>query len=263
VNKIILNLSIRYRSLFITWFIYAALLSIPLSSKSTAAQIDGSVLTFESLLKAGQEVILTARTTGVIKKINVKEGDRVNAGDTLLVLEDEEALAQYHQAKARLEYIRKSSEWDKKLFDKEAISERQYLESKTQYVETEAAMKRAELELKRTRIIAPFEGIVIIRQQPIEVSQLLAVNTPVFSVIKFEPLTTTVYIPEQYINRFRVGTKAEIRSRYNRNLRAEGEVVEKSPVIDPASSTNKLKLIVKGNPGGLIPGMQVVVTFFP
>ncbi len=252
---------IRYSGIFTVWFIITALAVIPISAQVNVVKSDNFALTFESLLKADRDVTLTARMTGVIKKVKIKEGEHVAEGDTLLVIEDEEAQAEYNRAKANMEYAQKAFEWDHRLFDKEAITERKYLESKIRYAEAEASMKRAELQLKQTKIIAPFNGIAVIREQSIEVGQLLTINTPIFSVVKFEPLKTILYIPEQYFNHFHIGTTAKISSRYNKNIQAEAVVVEKSPVIDPASSTNKLILIMKRNPEKLVPGMQVIVTF--
>lgn len=246
------------------WSIFIILSIIfTIAPVSAQSNIQNSALSFESLLEADRNVTLTARTTGIIKKIRIKEGKQVSTGDTMIVLEDDAELAEYKRAKARLEYAKTTFAADKKLFDKEAISHIKYLDGKLKYVEAEAVMKRAELNLKKTRIIAPFDGVVTINEQSIEVGHLVPVNSPICSVVKFEPLKIIIYLPEQHSDRFNIGAKAEITSRYKNYLRAEAVVVEKSPVIDPASSTIKLKLVVQSNPGGLIPGMHVIVVLMP
>ena len=219
-------------------------------------------LSFESLLEAARDVTLTARTTGIIKEVRIKEGKQVSSGEVLVIMEDDEEQAEYKRAKARLEYTEAAFDADKKLYDKEAISRIKYLESQSRLTEAEAAMKRAELNLKKTRITAPFNGVVTVKKS-VEAGQLVNINSDVCSVVKFEPLKIIIYIPEQYSSRFDIGSKAEITSKYNKNLRAEAVVTEKSPVIDPASSTSKLKLVVQSNPGGFVPGMHVTVVLRP
>ncbi len=224
---------------------------------------DGSSLNFDSILDANRMVTLTARTTGIIKKVYVKEGERVNKGKILLRLEDDEAAAGYEKAKAKLDYAEKTLKWDKMLFEKEALSERRYFESGIKHKEAVAAFKQAEHRQKQTRLTAPFDGIIIIENKFLEQGLLIITNTPVLSIVDFDPLSTTIYVPEQHFHLFQIGSKAEIRSRYNDELKAKAEVVEKSPVIDPASSTNKIKLILQGSSNGLIPGMHVIVSFTP
>lgn len=250
-------------ALFFASYINVTFTPALLWAQSGAARPGDAGLTFESLLEANREVILTARVTGIIKEIKVQEGEEVSEGDTLLILEDDEAWAQFKMARVRLEYAQKAFNGDSMLFTKEAISERRYLESKMQYAEAEAAMKLQDLQLRHTRFIAPFSGIVLTKEPTLGVGKLMRANTQVYSVLKFNPLKMVVYVSEQYSGKFKVGTKAEIRSMYNDNLRASAVVVAKSPVIDPSSGTNKISLTVNGNPGRLIPGMQVVVVLSP
>ena len=115
--------------------------------------------------------------------------------------------------------------------------------------------------LRKTRIIAPYSGVTIESDQTIVAGQLLQTNDPVCILVKFQPLKATIYIPETNVQDIKIGATAIIHSRYQQQMKAEATVVEKSPVIDPASGTNKLKLALKGSAAGFLPGMQVTVLF--
>jgi membrane fusion protein, multidrug efflux system len=216
---------------------------------------------FESLLEADKTVELTTRTMGIVSAVTLREGGRVSEGDILLQLNDDDVLAQTKQAESRYEFAQKSFEWDERLFQQEAISERQYLESKTRLIDAETALHNARSALEKTRVVAPFSGVTVNPEQPVVVGQLLPPNAPVCTLIKFNPLKAVIYIPEPNIQNIAMGTRAVVQSRHHQHLQANAVVVEKSPIIDPASGTNKVKLAIQGNAAGFLPGMQVTVSF--
>lgn len=134
------------------------------------------------------EVIMRSDVSGEIIELNVKEGDYVERGDLLLRIKPDiyqaridEINASLLTQKARLEQARatmlqaeSSFERQKKLLEREAISQSDYDAAKSNYeAETanynaaqfqvqsaEAQLKQAEEELERTIIRAPQEGTI-------------------------------------------------------------------------------------------------------
>ncbi len=134
------------------------------------------------------EVKITPEVSGEIVEIPVKEGDRVEAGDLVLKIRQDQYLSQVDQAGASLGSLR--AEWarrraevrqarliherDLKLFDLNAISAAELQRSKTdleiaqsslqsaEYAirSGEAQLKEARENLQKTTIYAPIGGIV-------------------------------------------------------------------------------------------------------
>ena len=70
---------------------------------SMLAKVDETGSARGRLEPKGKTVRLDAPVTGAVAEIEVKEGQFVKAGQTLLALESEEMLAQLQQARAKLE----------------------------------------------------------------------------------------------------------------------------------------------------------------
>jgi cobalt-zinc-cadmium efflux system membrane fusion protein len=91
------------------------------------------------------------RMPGFVSKVLKKEGDKVNAGETLAVLQSHklgELYAEYRSA-TELEVLAKT-EFDikRKLWAKKATSERDYIKARQEYAESRVARHRAEDKLK-------------------------------------------------------------------------------------------------------------------
>ncbi|KPK96254.1 hypothetical protein AMJ80_00975 [bacterium SM23_31] len=231
-----------------------------LQSQSNNRQVIKDVQEFSSFLEADREVNLTALKTGIIKEIKVKEGDKVSAGDVLLVLENDEETLLLNETRLNLKLAQIEFEGVKEGFEKGFLTDLEFMRGEIKLNQAESDMKRAEIQLKKTQITAPFGGIVVVIVPQLEIGQLLEVNKPVFSVVKFEPLNVTVYVPHQeYYSSFKIGNEAKIM--YGENLSSKAVIVEKSPIIDVKRGGLRLKLTVKGENKDLIPGMIVRVIF--
>src|SRR5689334_21157984 len=60
------------------------------TARAQTGDISGSI-TASGHIQAHQDVSLTMQTSGVVKKVNVKPGDKVSAGTVLVALDDSDA----------------------------------------------------------------------------------------------------------------------------------------------------------------------------
>jgi membrane fusion protein (multidrug efflux system) len=87
--------------------------------------LDNKVFTNGSIL-ANEEVQLMSEVAGKIVKIYFKEGSFVKAGDLLIKINDSELQAQLGREKYRLKLLEDKEYRQKKLLEKEAISQEDY-----------------------------------------------------------------------------------------------------------------------------------------
>ena len=125
-------------------------------------------------VKAYDAADIVARVSGFIKKTDFDEGAAVKKGDLLFLIEQEQYKANLQKAKgelltalatkrnADLEYKRQ-----KNLYEKRAVSKRNYDEAVANKMKAEATVmqaksgvKLAELDLSYTEVRAPFDGYV-------------------------------------------------------------------------------------------------------
>src|SRR5207253_7344418 len=91
-----------------------------------------------------------------------------------------------------------------------------------------------ELELEKTQITAPFNGVVARRY--IRAGQSVARNDRLFWVTAVAPMRIRVTLPEKFLGRIRSGTMMAVTATEgvapDRHYRAR--VIQVSPVVDPS-----------------------------
>ena len=120
----------------------------PVRVESGAASSGESVLSASGYVVAHHKIAVGAKVMGRVAWIGVEKGDRVQAGQVLVRLEDTEFRAQVNQAQAnlaasqaRLDRLRTGSRPEEKLKDKAGV------------LQAEANLKNAEAEYQRTEAL--------------------------------------------------------------------------------------------------------------
>jgi multidrug efflux pump subunit AcrA (membrane-fusion protein) len=91
--------------------------TIPVSIKSPTKGDINSFLLFSSNIDSEKTVDIFPMASGIVEKINFDEGDRVNKGTVLAVLDDRDALI--NEKRAKITYMQQKLEFDrqKEIFD--------------------------------------------------------------------------------------------------------------------------------------------------
>ncbi len=146
------------------------------------------------------EARLSAQVSATVKRIPVRPGQMVAAGELLLELDPADYQIQANAARARLEaadaaldMARLRVERARRLAPQNFVSEDQLLEAETRYRQAQAEhegarqeLSAAELALDRTRIKAPFSAVVTDRL--IGVGALAAPGTPLLELVSVDEL---------------------------------------------------------------------------
>jgi HlyD family secretion protein len=142
----------------------------------------GSILSKVSAtgaLRAKAQVNLQAQVMGVVDRLPVKEGEWVNAGDTLLVLDRRSYEANVLLAESRLEQARLSYARVESLYNAKLIASEQYEASRAAYEMAKAQYDQAADQYDQTVIRAPISGTVV--QLNIEEGEAVMIGTMNYS----------------------------------------------------------------------------------
>ncbi len=124
----------------------------------------GSILSLVSAtgeLKAKAQVNLQAQVMGIVSRLAVEEGDRVNRGDVLLELEQQSYRAALVQARAGFTQASLSHARVESLYARKLISDQDYEASKAALDMARAQYDAAQDQFERTTIRAPIAGTVV------------------------------------------------------------------------------------------------------
>jgi membrane fusion protein (multidrug efflux system) len=118
---------------------------------------------------------------------------------------------------------------------------------------SQQALRSLDLELEKTMITAPFDGVVARRY--LHVGEEVAKNDRLFWISAVAPLRVKFTLPEAYLGRVRKGTELIVVTSSTRDELHQARVVFVSPVVDPSSDTIDVTAELQGPSASLRPGM--------
>ncbi|HEX7966200.1 MAG TPA: efflux RND transporter periplasmic adaptor subunit [Gammaproteobacteria bacterium] len=212
-------------------------------------------------LEADQEAAVVAKVGGTVAEIYAEEGRAVRAGDALAKLDDAEQRYAAEQAQANYEKKQQEFARSQTLFDRKLISADAFDTVKYDLAVLKAGYDIAKLNLDRTTIRSPIDGVVARRL--IKVGNTLTPNQQVYVVTDFDPLLAVLYVPENALARLRPGQPATLSADALAGKSFTGRVARLSPVVDPQTGTFKVTVEVHRSDRALAPGMfsRVSVTY--
>ena len=242
----------------------------------------------ESFVASGPIVVenqvdVTAQREGVVVKILAEPGARVKAGQNLALLDDRQISADLEAARAKTrsidadlknwkgeaevlqaDYVRAQKMWDAGLITQEQLDHAKYKAESDQWdvkrvqemwLNAQATERSLELEFEKTRVRAPFGGLVARRY--VRIGQRAAVGDRLFWVTAEGPLRVRFTLPALFLGRVTKGQELPLTARDVPGEKHTARIIELSPVVDPASGTIEVLAEVLGPRGELRPGMTV------
>lgn len=202
-------------------------------------------------LVASEAVQLSTEAAGRITYLNLREGEKVQAGEVLLRLNSDDLQAQLRKHEAVLAELKSREIRQKALLQREAISQQEYdqLQAEILVVEAERALTQAQIE--KTILVAPFSGRVGLRY--ISQGAFLAQNSLVAELVNADPMYIDFAVPEKYASRVHNGMMLHYMVE---NLRDtfSARIVALAPRIDPDSRSLQLRAATANPSGKLIAG---------
>ena len=185
--------------------------------ETLAAETHTNNIRLQARTEADKVVTVAAETNGVIAELPVEKGAFVQKGQVVCAIDVGARKAQLDQARANRDARKIEFNAAKKLLAKGHTSKSQLAASRAAYDAAIAGVQAALVEYNRTKIMAPFDGIL--DKQPVKIGKFLSVGQPCGTVIDKDPLLVVAHIAENQVSSISVG------SRGTANL-ATGETVE-------------------------------------
>jgi RND family efflux transporter MFP subunit len=186
------------------------------------------------LLANKDEFRLSFKVGGVIKRITVREGERVRQGQRLAEIEQTEINAQVEQARQAHEKAQRDVERGERLFADKVISLEQLEDLRTQRAVAEASLNAAEFNWNYAAIVAPRNGTVL--RKLAEERELVAAGNPVLVLgAADQGFVVKTGLADREIVQVKIGDLAQIRLDALPEATFNGKVTEVASGADPAS----------------------------
>lgn len=207
-------------------------------------------------LLADEEVDLTFEGQGKIENIYFREGSPVNKGAVLAKLNDDELQAQLVKLNLQNNLLQERLNRQKVLLAREAISQESYDQLLTDLQSNEAEIKLIRVQIDKTEIKAPFDGIIGLRY--VSEGAYASQNTRIARLVKIQPLKIEFAVPERYAGVIKLGSELSFQLD-NADEKYAARVYAMEPAVDPGTRTMTLRALYPNKDALLYPGHFVSV----
>jgi len=204
-------------------------------------------------LSADHEAQVAAKTSGVLVKLFVEEGQSVKAGQVLAQLEQDTARAKLAQAEAQMRKADASFNYSEKAIQKQLIPQRDFDQAKYDMQNLRAAHEEAALNLRFTTIVAPVDGVIA--ERSVKLGNPIQVNQNLFRIVGMDPLQAVLNVPERQLGILKAGQAVVLEADALPGQKFVGNILRIAPVVDSNSGTFRVTCEFHDKSGTLKPGM--------
>jgi membrane fusion protein, multidrug efflux system len=204
-------------------------------------------------LRSNESVVIRPEITGRVAEISFNEGEAVSKGALLIRLDDSVYRAELQQAEAQLALSKSNFERVSDLFKRGNAAARSRDEVLAQMRAAEANVALARALLDKTRIIAPFDGILGLRR--LSPGDYVKPGDEIVNIENIDPVKVDFRIPEIHAAVLKVGQDITVALDPLPGKTFHGSVYAIDPLIDPNGRAVLLRARVENKQIELRPGM--------
>jgi len=243
------------------WAAGPALAAAPVQSSA-----DKASQAFDGFVEAVRQSVVAAQVAGAIVALDVKAGDTVKAGQTLVRIDARTAEqnasasdAQVRSAQALLDVAGKDFERQKQLFDKQYISQAALERAESQFkaAQAQAAALLAQAGAARTQsgfyvVRAPYAGVVA--EVPVAQGDMAMPGRALLTLYEPGALRVTAAVPASALSPPLKGLRVEFPGLPEAQRWLDAAQVQVLPTVDKATHTVQLRIALPASLTRVAPG---------
>lgn len=227
--------------------------TVPVEAQKAARRPIDASYSGTATLEADREADVVAKTSGVLLKLVVEEGDTVRQGQVLARLDDSTTKLNFAKTEATLRKLEADYRRADEMFAKKLLSLEEHDRIKFDLDNQRAAHDLTRLELSYTAVIAPIDGVI--GKRMVKEGNLIQLNQPLFHIVDFDPLLGVLNVPERELNTLKPEQSVSMTVDALPGRTFRGKIDRISPVVEAASGTFRVTCTFKPEPNSLKPGM--------
>ena len=210
----------------------------------------------EGQAQPDRDTAVRVETSGTVIEVLAEKGTDIEAGWVIAHLSSDHAEATLEQA--REELVRAQREFDNasQLRERGVATSDRVSEARADLASAQAQVTAAEVALDDLTVLAPFSGRI--ETLPINEGEFVAAGEEVARLVDNDPLTVTIQVPQQSLNRIRTGQMAKVQ--FITGQERDGVVSFVGTAAEAATRTFLAEIEID-NPDGAIPaGISAEIT---
>ncbi|MEE4116981.1 MAG: efflux RND transporter periplasmic adaptor subunit [Marinilabiliaceae bacterium] len=185
-------------------------------------------------------------------------GDRIRKGDLIARIEDEEFVnsIKLDLQKLNLELAESEMKKQEAIYEKGGVTLKELKDAGASYMNAKYSLENAEIQMKKMKIVAPFDGVVTDLPFYTQGAEL-PTGSSVASIMDYRTMYLDISLPEKYMGDISVGQAVRLTNYTIPDDTITGKITQLSPAINADTRTFKGNIFVN-NPELLMrPGMFV------
>ncbi|MFO7938456.1 MAG: efflux RND transporter periplasmic adaptor subunit [Bacteroidales bacterium] len=211
----------------------------------------------QGMVESDNNVFIPGQAGGIVKRIYVEEGDRVEKGQVLAQIDDEILRKNREELLTGLELATTVYERQKRLWDKKIGSEIQFLEAKNTKESLENKLAALNEQLELYKIVTPIAGVV--DAITLKEGEMAAAGFGAVRVVQPGKLKIAASLSESYAGNVQVNDTVKVKFP-SANKESFHRISSISQVIDPNSRTFDFEIRLPGQMEAVKPNMMAVLT---
>ncbi|MCM8594561.1 efflux RND transporter periplasmic adaptor subunit [Accumulibacter sp.] len=208
-------------------------------------------------LRSNESVVLRPEIAGRIASIHFRDGVAVGKGALLVALDSATQAAELDQAKANLGLAQANHQRSEDLFARKFISRQALDNAQAALKVQDAALSLAQAKFDKTRLRAPFAGIVGLRQ--VSVGDYVKEGQELVNIEDIGTLKIDFRLPESYLPQLRPGQRLEVSSDALPGQVFTAVLEAINPLVEAGGRAISLRAVLPNDQELLRPGMFVRV----
>ncbi len=202
-------------------------------------------------------VSISSRISGYIRKLSVREGDRVKKGQVLVRVDPVNARQALVQAEADLADAKADKQRYESLYRDHAASKQQLDRVRLRYKVTRSQVAQARNQLGYAEVLSPVNGVVV--EKRLSKGDLAQPGAAILTLEDPTSLLVNTYVSEQFVIGIHIGDKVDV-DIPSMQRRITGVVRQVVEAADAVSHQFMIKIALPSDPA-IHPGMYAQVGF--
>lgn len=208
--------------------------------------------------RASESIAITSKLSERVERVRFESGQRVEAGQVLVDLDVGGDVADLDAARTAAREAQRQYERQRQLAEQRLIPTSQLDAQRAARDAAQAAVKQAAARVSDRAIVAPFAGVLGLRE--VSPGQLLQPGTAITTLDAIDTMQVDFAVPEVHLGKLREGLVVEARSDAWPGEVFKGQVLSVDSRVDVATRSVTVRAAV-GNPDSrLLPGMLLTLS---
>lgn len=209
-------------------------------------------------IEAIEEVTVVSEINATIVNIPFTEGSHINKGELIAQLDDSQLAAEVNRSEALYQQSLARYNRIKKIVEQKAGSQQDLDDALASLKVAEANLELAQARLEKTKIVAPFNGMIGSRK--VSVGSFLRSGDAITELANLNEIRISFSAPERFLSDLKRGSEVIVSSPVYPGHEVKGSIIAIEPIINSDTRTARIVARVQ-NPGQKFrPGMSANVS---